>query len=427
MQNTKTLQHAFIIFALLLFTNTACALLSSAEARTSDEIVAVVNDDIITKKDLNDRLMMVIRSSNLPDTAEFKQRITPQVMDALIQETIQLQEARALNIEIENERINEGFIVIAQQNNIEPEHFKKILQAQRISIETMARQIQAQIAWGEVVQSKIRPQVNISDQDVDAYIEHLQSRAGQMEYNIAEIFLSATTPQDYAQKKALGQKLRAQIQKNAPFQALARQFSNSASAAQGGHLGWVSTNTMDANIAALLPRLEAGQTSPVIEAADGIYLIKILAKRKVNVANPDDIVYTLQMISLPTTREQGSTQDDAAAFLGEVNGCFDLKSKLEPWANATIEEKNLRGADLAALGLRDVPELDIGQITTPEKETQEKRETLSAAMLCRKTMPEGELPDREQITRKIGTERMDILQKSYLRDLKSQAYIETRL
>ncbi len=90
----------------------------ASQAQRSDSIAAVVNEDVITYIDLYDRMNLVITSSRMPNTKEFKQRLLPQVLTGLITETIQMQEAERLGLETSAEEIDAGFAELAGQNNL---------------------------------------------------------------------------------------------------------------------------------------------------------------------------------------------------------------------------------------------------------------------------------------------------------------------
>ena len=100
----------------------------SADASRSEGIAVVVNEDAITFSDLNDRLLLIIASSGLPNTPDTRQKLTPQVVNALIDEQIRMQEARRLDLEISQGEINEGFVKIAEQNQRDPQEFRSMIQ-----------------------------------------------------------------------------------------------------------------------------------------------------------------------------------------------------------------------------------------------------------------------------------------------------------
>lgn len=129
-------------------------------------IAVVVNEDAISMADLSDRYRLILVSSRIPDGAEARARITPQIVSSLIEEQLKFQEGARNEVEVSQSEINNGFATIAQQNGLEPDQFRKALQQSGINLETMYRQIRSQIMWSKVVAKRLRPQVNISESDL---------------------------------------------------------------------------------------------------------------------------------------------------------------------------------------------------------------------------------------------------------------------
>ncbi len=396
----------------------------SAAAQSGESIAAIINDDIITYSDVTQRMEMIVKSSNLPATEEFRKRIMPQVLDALIQEQIQLQEAKKQNISVSAEEIENGVRQIAAQNNIPFDQFQKILEAQKIPMASMRRQLEAQIAWGQVVQKTIRPQVVVSDQDIESALSRMRQMAGKTEYLLAEIFLPVSQPEDAPSVRAFISGLHEQLRQGASFPSIARQFSASAGAAQGGMIGWMTEDTLDPALADAVRVLGQDQISPVVQSRDGFHILLLRGKRALNFADPDDIALTIKELRLGLNKDAGLTENKAREAVEALTGCLDIDRKASEWGqNAEVKSYRVRLGELPSEQRAEYQALSIGQAGQPETEGN----VLKTRMVCGKDLPQGEVPDRDNLMRKIGTERVDILQKSFLRDLSSQSYIERRL
>lgn len=269
------------IFLVLIMFSLALLLPLVSQAQ-SEGIAAVVNADAISESDMNDRLNMVLVTSGLPNNAEVRSKLAPQVIGSLIEEQIKLQEARALEIEVPSEEIEQGFATIAQQNNIPPDKFKDVLKQSGINIDTMRRQIESQIAWSKVVQKKLRPQVIVSDNDIDAVLDRLSSNKGLTEYLLAEIFLPVDDPQAENDTRQLAQKLSSEIKKGAPFFKLAQQFSKAAGAAQGGDMGWIQQAQLPEELAQSAQQLEKDAASDPIRSLSGYHILYLRDKRQIS-------------------------------------------------------------------------------------------------------------------------------------------------
>ncbi|MCB9982963.1 MAG: peptidylprolyl isomerase [Rhodospirillales bacterium] len=270
----------FLLFVLAL-SFVAFAAQGSYAAR-SESIVAVVNEDAITLSDMNDRMGLIVASSGLPNTQDVRDKLTPQIMGSLVDELIRMQEARRLDLSVSPEEIDQGFATIAQQNNMSAEDFRTMIARGGLNIRTMEDQIRAQIAWGKVVQSKLRPQVVVTESDIDAHLERITANTGKPEYLVSEIFLPVDAAQDEAQVRQLALKLMQEIRSGqAPFFKVAQQFSKSAGAPQGGDMGWVTQGQLQPELDEVLTRLEKGQVSDPVRSAAGYHILNVREQRTI--------------------------------------------------------------------------------------------------------------------------------------------------
>lgn len=265
----------------------AFAIFLSAPAFAGDEgIAAVVNADAITISDVEDRLKLMIVSSGMPYNDDIRNRLRGQVLNMLVDESLQMQEARAAGIEVTSEEIENGFATIAKNNNVEPDQFKAVLSRSGIRLSTLRDQIRSQIAWGKVVQKKLRPQIDVTDRDIDERQEYLQANLGKSQYLLAEIFLPVEAAAQDAEVKTLAQRLVREIMDNkAPFPKVASQFSQGASAARGGDLGWIEEGQLPDPLNNLVPSMKEGDLSQPARSLSGYHILLLRGKRVVEQAN----------------------------------------------------------------------------------------------------------------------------------------------
>ncbi|MGB4057130.1 MAG: peptidylprolyl isomerase [Alphaproteobacteria bacterium] len=261
--------RAFYVFAFLIF-----SVLPVVAFAQSEGIAAVVNQDAISIKDLNDRLHLVVASSGLPPTQEIREKLTGQVLNDLIEEQLKMQEAKRLSITVSQEEVQQAFSMLAQQNNLTLEQFLGAMKHDGINMMTMERQIRAQVGWSKVIQQVMRPQVNVTDNDVDDYLARLGQSKGKSEYLLAEIFLPVDEKASEADAKRLGEKLSSEISSGkTPFFKVAQQFSSAAGAARGGDLGWIQQGQLQPEIEQAVIGLQKDQVSQPVRTVDGYHLV----------------------------------------------------------------------------------------------------------------------------------------------------------
>jgi peptidyl-prolyl cis-trans isomerase SurA len=236
-------------------------------------IAAVVNQDVITIKDLNDRLRMIIASSGLPEGKEFQNKLTAQVLNDLIEEQLKIQEAARKEITVSDSDVAAGFAQIAQNNKLTTEQFDAIMKHDGIERSTVERQIRAQIGWSKVIQEVMRPQVTVTDTDIDDYLERFKASKGKNEYQLAEIFLPVEGKAE-GDTLQLAQKLVAEIKAGkAPFFKVAQQFSGAAGAESGGDLGWVQQGQLQPELDSALASMQKDTVSDPIRTNDGYHIL----------------------------------------------------------------------------------------------------------------------------------------------------------
>ncbi|EWY39970.1 peptidylprolyl isomerase [Skermanella stibiiresistens SB22] len=248
-------------------------------ARSVEGIAAVVNDDIISTSDLTARLQLALVSSGLPSTAETRQRLTPQVLRGLVDERLQLQEATRSNISVGEKEIGDAFARVAEQNRMDRDQLEKMLASQGVPRSTLESQIRSTIAWGKLVQRRLRPSIEIGQDEIDAVLQRIQANAGKPEYLTAEIFLAVDTPDREDEIKRLADRLVEQIGQGASFPAVARQFSQSAGASNGGDLGWVQQGQLPDELDTVLRELRPGQASRPIRSLTGYHILLLRDQR----------------------------------------------------------------------------------------------------------------------------------------------------
>lgn len=271
------------VLAIGLFTQTAAIIAApQAHAQQTLGIAAVVNDDAISMRDVEERAKLVMVSSGLPNNPEIRTRIMPQIIEGLIEEQLKMQESRRRNLSVTDAEIEEGLSTIAQQNNFTGEQFRQIMKQQGVPIKTLERQIRAQLAWNKVVRDVYRRQVDVSPKDVDSRIARLKAQIGKTEYLVSEIYLPIDNPKRASEVQQFATRMAQELQAGkAPFGPVAAQFSKAAGAEKGGLLGWIQEGHLAPDLEKIVLKLEEGGVSNPIRSGNGIYLLKLNKKRVV--------------------------------------------------------------------------------------------------------------------------------------------------
>lgn len=388
---------------------------------------ATVNGEIITATDVEQRIALVRIANNgqLPDTE--LQRVRLQVFSQLIDEALQIQEAKASKIEIEDADIDREFARIAAQLRQTPEQFTEFLAANGASARAMKRQIEADQAWQSLLGRNIEPFTNVSTEEVASMRERMESQRGTLEYRIGEIYLAATPATIEAVAENARRILQALGDGSGNFQDLARRYSNASTASVGGDLGWIRLNQLPTSLAEAAQSMQAGQLAGPIEVPGGVSILYLIDQRSVLTADPRDAVLSLKQISLNFSPGTSPTQAT------ELAATFTTRTRAIAGCGQADEVAASLGADILSrdqISMRDLPpplqaalaELQVGQVTPP---FGSREQGVSVLVLCGRDMPEqAALPSTEDIAERLRQDRVNRRAQRYLRDLRRDAVID---
>ena len=412
----------------LLIAGLVLALTAPAMAQDVLSIAAIVNDEVVSAYDVQQRTNLVLVSTGLQNNRETRRRLARQVLRTLIDERIQMQEAKRLNIKVNQADVDRAIRRIERQGNIPEGRFPDLLRSQGIAPEILMAQIRANIAWTKLVQRRLRPTVTVSDDEIDAVIERLEANAGQEEQRVREIFLAVDSPDDDEEVRRSAGRLIDQIRAGARFAAVARQFSQGVTAAVGGDVGWVQPGQMPEELEDALAGMRPGEVSDPIRSTGGYYVVTLSERRQVLSRDPAAIELDLKQILLPLDNQAApadvATQTRLAeAIRGNIADCDDIE---------TIA-KELKSSESGALGkvrLGDLPDnlraavgpLKVGEVSAPVRTGA----GVHLFMVCGREGDVEQGPDPEAIREVLGNRRLSMLARRYLRDLRRDAVVEFR-
>ena len=251
-----------------------------ARAQVTQGIAAVVNDDIVSTQQLAARVRLARASTGLPDDPNTQRLLTQQALRVLIDEALQRQEARRLNVEATDADVDTAIANIAQRNNLSPDSLSTYLAERGTDIASLREQLRNQISWLKVISREIRPKVVISEGQVDLASRFTQPAAGERELLLSEIVLPVYSPEQEADVMADAQRLVAALRGGSAFEPLARQISVAASAETGGDLGWIPSNVLAEEVRNALSRMQPGQISEPIRTPLGVQVLRLRDARQ---------------------------------------------------------------------------------------------------------------------------------------------------
>jgi len=388
---------------------------------------ARVNGDIVTGTDIEQRLALIVAASETKPGADEIERLRDQVLRNLIDETLQIQEAKAAEIEIEDDEVNQTYARVAQQNfGQNPNALDGYLAKIGSSSSSLKRQIRGELSWQRLLRRNVQPFINVSDGEVNEMLERLKAAKGTDEYRIGEIFLTST---EDTRPTVLGnaQKIVEQIKQGGSFVAYARQFSEASTAAVGGDLGWIRLGQLPPELGTVAQQLGTGQLAGPIEVRGGYSILYLIDKRQVLTADPRDATLSLKQITI--TFPRGTSEADAASRVAAfasgvkaIKGCGDAERAGAAFGASVVSSDQIKVRDLPGPLQDAMLSLSQGESTAPFGSVADGVRVL---MLCGRDDPQASAgPSFDELMSQMEDDRINKRAQTYLRDLRRDAVIE---
>ncbi|MFZ1989168.1 MAG: peptidylprolyl isomerase [Alphaproteobacteria bacterium] len=400
-------------------------------------IAAIVNDEVISGYDLDQRVKLLTNASGVQPSPEEMERIRAQVLRELIDEKLKLQEVKRLKVDIKDQEILDQLNYIASRNNTTAEDIKKQLGKQGISITTLTDQIKADIAWNELVQGRFGPEVSIDPGEVKRIMSEARSNIDKPQYNVLQIFLAVDSPDEDAKVKQRALDLLDDLKHGHPFTQVAQNFSQDSSAANGGDIGWVMQGQLAPELDAWLRTAHRGEVTPQpIKTLAGYYILAVKDSRNVAAAPSDPKGgFDMRQIILPldayaSAETAKRARDQLIAVASKVKGCDKLEAAFASIPGAKVMDIGRRPvASLPPPFQPLVARLAPGSVSTDPLRTNEGWVTLA---VCGKEVEQEEAASpgaltENDIKERLFEQQMSMLSRRYLRDLRRDAVIDSRI
>ncbi len=261
-----------------------------------DAIVAVVDDDVITRRELDAATARI--------EAQLRQRKAPipprpvlekQVLDQLILSQLQFRAAERNGITVDDATLNAAIETLAQRNNMNLTQLRQTVEKEGVSFAQFRDDVRREIMGARLRQKLVDSQIQVSEQDVDSLQAQLAGSmagdeanqgsdkgGGAREYRIAQILIALpeeASPRQVEEAKRKAEEVLAQLRQGADFGQIAIRVSASQQALQGGEIGWRSTEQLPTVFSNVVPRLKPGQVSDPIRSPSGFHIVKLLEVR----------------------------------------------------------------------------------------------------------------------------------------------------
>jgi peptidyl-prolyl cis-trans isomerase SurA len=282
----SSLPTALCVLALvagLFLSGRAAAQSVGAASRQGDYIVAVVNQELVTAAEVDQRIAAA-RAANRGQTLPPINELRQQALDSLIEERVLVTYARASGIKIEDSELERAVANVAAQNQLTGQQLRQRLQQEGIPYERFRSNLRDQFLVEKVREREVQGRVRISDSDVENWLEAKRRELkGQTTLDIAQILVrvpEGASPSQVAERKARAEEALARVAAGEPFEVLVKQYSDDATTReQGGRLGPRSIDRLPDLFVQAVANLNVGQrTQELLRSGAGFHILKVIER-----------------------------------------------------------------------------------------------------------------------------------------------------
>ncbi|HSD54770.1 MAG TPA: peptidylprolyl isomerase [Burkholderiales bacterium] len=418
----------------------AAPALRSAPARGPvliDRIVAIVNKDVITQRDLDERVALVVSQLKRQNTplppADVLER---QVLERMISDRVQVQYALETGVRVDDLQLDRTVAMIAEQNRMSLADFRRALDREGVAFDKFREDIRREIMISRLKEREVDSKIQIGESEIDNFLAEVQSTPQGVEYDVAHILVrvpESATPEQIEARMKRAEEARARVQGGTDFAQVAVSYSDAPDALAGGGMGWRAQDRLPELFATALAKMKPGDVSPVLRSAAGFHVLKLVDRRG-GLAGGQFVVEQTHPRHILVKINEIVSESEARRRIGLlrqriVDGAkFDEVARLN--SDDTVSAQ--RGGDLGWVVPGDLlpdferamNELKVNEVSQPVRTTFGIH---LIQVLERRTADVSVDRKRVEARKVLRDRRADETYQEWLRQLRDRAYVELRL
>ena len=403
-----------------------------------DSIAVVVNEDVITRRELAERIKTVVQrmkaqNVQLPGDADLQR----QILERMIVERAQMQLAKEMGVRVDDNQLDRSIARIAEQQKLTVQDMRNQMEKEGITFAAFREEIREEIIMQRLREHEVDSKILISDAEVDAHLAaEAAAAAEQFEMNISQIMIRIpenASPEVIAQRKARADEVMRQLRTGADFAKMAATYSDASDALKGGEVGWRSAERLPPLFAEALEKLKPGQVTPVMKSVGAFHIIKLTEKRSVAEAQAAASVTQTRARHILIKVTPTMSAADAKRKLVELKERLDNKAaKFEDLARLASNDTSAnKGGDLGWLYPGDtLPEFEAAMNGLKIGEVSEPVETSFGyhliEVLERKSEDLSKEKQRNAARNAIRERKTEEAAEDWQRQVRDRAYVEYR-
>lgn len=402
---------------------------------TLDRIVAVVNDEVITRLELDSRLKFaerqLARQGTPPPPKDVLER---QILERLVNDRVQVQFARETGLRVDEAELDRAIQRIASDSKLTLDQLRQALEKDGVPFQKFREDIRTEIVVARLREREVENRITVTDGEIDNFIASQQARQGRRdEFNVSHILVRVpenASPEQINERRTRAEQALGQLRNGADFRQVAAAFSDAPDALSGGAMGWREESRLPTIFIDTVRSLRVGEVSEVLRSPNGFHLVRLNDKR--GSQTPVIVQQTNARHILIRTNELVSESEARARLVG-LKERLENKADFAALARANSEDGSAaKGGDLGWLSPGDtVPEferamnaLQPGQISEPVKSPFGWH---LIQVIGRRNEDMSKERQRLEARQALRARKSDEEYQEWVRQLRDRAYVELRL
>jgi peptidyl-prolyl cis-trans isomerase SurA len=423
------------LLLLLCASPTAIAATAAAPAAVPDRdatrIVAIVNGQVISNTDVDNRARLFALSTGLKLTPDVLDRLKHQIVQQLVDERLRMQALERNKIIVPDKAVADAIREIEARNNLAPGALRQKLAADGVSQITLIDQIRTQLGWSQLLRQELGSGMDVTPEQIAEQQRLESTQVGQPEYQVGEIFIPVDEPATRADAERFAETVISDLRAGAPFGLVAAQFSQNQTALQGGELGWVQANQLDPAVASLVRQMPVGAVSNPVAVPGGFSIVTLQGKRVIG--HDMGTVLTMREAFVPfatplnpqaPTDQQREALNKARAISAGVHSCEQMEqvAKNNP-ATHPVNPGDVRLENVNPPAFRELlATVPLGHATQPLV----SRDGISVVVVCSREQKNLDALTAQEVKAQLLRRRVELLSERIMRELRRTSNIELR-
>ena len=426
--------YSFILLLLaLLLSSSAWAQRKPARVEFIDRIVAVVNNDVITLSELNERILQVRRqldSQKIPLPPQ--DVLEKQILERMINEKVQLQFASETGIRVDDTALDQAIGRIADGNRMTVDQLRQALEKDGVSFTKFRENIRNEIILSRLKEREADNRVVVTESELENYLVNQTQTGNETEYNLAHILIQVpeqANAEKIQERKKIAEQALAELQKGTNFGQVAATFSDAPDGLQGGALGWRPASRLPQLFTDALNKMQLGEISPILRSPNGFHLLKLNDKRG---RDAQLVVTQTHARHILIKTNEVVSEADAKRRLIELKERLDNGANFAELARLHSEDGSAaKGGDLGWLSPGDtVPEFEHAMDALPLNVVSQPVHTQFGWHLIEvlERRKEDVTKEKQKIRarQEIRERKADEAYQEFVRQLRDRAYVEIK-